>query len=143
MRGDCGQLYGTDLSRFIRRKVEVIVIFAAGIEKSAAMRAAVAAVHVFPDRHFGAACTAKDRSNVPFLARPNLDSVARENFVALLAGVVDAAAGHPDGDDVERGAVVAAARLSIQLDSANFWSTGFHLLGLHLPGLHLPIRTQS
>jgi len=39
--------------------------------------------------------------------------------VALLAGIVDAAALHLDGDDVELGPIVSAARLRVQIDSAN------------------------
>jgi hypothetical protein len=47
--------------------------------------------------------------------------MACEEFMAILAGIVDAAAGHLDGDDVERGVVMNATRLRIYFHSPDFW----------------------
>jgi hypothetical protein len=46
--------------------------------------------------------------------------------VAILAGIIDAAALHPDRDDVESGSIVSAAGLRIQIDSANFKARKLH-----------------
>ncbi len=45
--------------------------------------------------------------------------MAGEGVVTILAGIVDAAALHPDSEDVELGSIVRAARLLIEIDSAN------------------------
>jgi hypothetical protein len=52
--------------------------------------------------------------------------------MAILAGIVDAAASHPDGNDVERRVIMGAPGLPIYFHSPNFrvWQ------------LHFPIRTQ-
>jgi hypothetical protein len=47
------------------RKVKLVVIPAAWVEASPAVRAQVAAVHVFANRHFVATCSAENRPNVP------------------------------------------------------------------------------
>jgi hypothetical protein len=47
--------------------------------------------------------------------------MACEEFMAILAGIVDTAAGHLDGDDVERGVIVDATRLRIYFHSPDFW----------------------
>jgi hypothetical protein len=53
--------------------------------------------------------------------------------MAILAGIVNAAAGHFDSDDVERGAV---------MDASSF---GIHLYASNLGGcwLHMTIKTQK
>jgi hypothetical protein len=52
-----------------------------------------------------------------------------EGLVAVFAGVVDAAAFHFDGDDVERGVVMEAAGLGIELEAADFGDEWRHWMG--------------
>ncbi|MBB6147427.1 hypothetical protein HNQ77_005423 [Silvibacterium bohemicum] len=78
------------------------MIPAAGVESGCALRTLRPAIHVFANRQFMTARPAKNRANVPLGAEPYLDSVIGEDFVAILAGVVDAAAAHSDRKDVER-----------------------------------------
>jgi hypothetical protein len=47
--------------------------------------------------------------------------MACEGIVAILAGVVDAAAFHFDGDDIERGVVMEAAGLRVEVQAEDFW----------------------
>lgn len=59
--------------------------------------------------------------------------MAGEGFVAVFAGVEEAAAGHLDGDDVEGGVVVEAAGLLVQLDAVDlgrWWDFGIGRGGL-------------
>jgi hypothetical protein len=123
----------TDSSRIFRSKIEVVVISAAWVEAGPAEWAKVAAVHVFPDRQFVAASSAENCPKVPLGTRPHLDGMACKEFVAILAGIVDAAASHPDGNDVDRRAIMEAPGLPIYFHSLNFrfWQ------------LHFPIRTQG
>jgi hypothetical protein len=58
--------------------------------------------------------------------------MARKKFVAILAGIVDAAASHPDSDDVDRRTIMGAPGLRVYLHSVD---TRFHQL-------HILIRTQ-
>lgn len=61
-------------------------------------------------------------------------------LMAILAGIVDAAAGHLDSDDVERGAVMDAASLRIHFHASDLGSSlGF---GLGFSRLHMFIKTQ-
>jgi len=53
---------------------------------------------------------------------PGLNGMAGESDVAVLAGVKKTAALHLDGDDVQRGMVVEAAGLRIELKAEDFWS---------------------
>lgn len=70
---------------------------------------------------------AEDGWGIPCGARPGLDGVIGEGFVTVLAGVVEAAAGHLDGDDVERGVVVETAGLRVELEAVDFWRVMGHL----------------
>jgi hypothetical protein len=54
--------------------------------------------------------------------------VPRQFDVAILAGVVDPAAFHLDGDNVRRRVVVLATRLRVEADSAHTWSLPSALL---------------
>ena len=103
------------LNGIFRREVEVVVIPAPGIESCPAVWAYVAAIHVLLNRQFMAAGTAQDGVDVPVGAGPHLDQVISEGFVAVLAGVIVATAGHLDGDDVERRMIVDASGLRIDL----------------------------
>lgn len=108
------------------RKVKVRMFAAGGIESSAAGRALVAAAEIVRDGHLTAAGAAQHRAHGPLGARPDLDRMVREGLVAILAGVIDTAALHPDRDDVESGSIVSAAGLRIQIDSANLRARGLH-----------------
>lgn len=59
--------------------------------------------------------------------------MAGEGIVAVLAGVVEAAAGHADGDDVARGMPVEAAGFGVEIEAVDFGGVVRHLRcgGLH------------
>src|ERR1700691_5728555 len=102
------------------------MIAAARIERGVTMRASIIARPIFADGHFIPASAAEHRGLVPLLLRPDLDRMAGQSLVTLLAGVIDSTALHFDGDDVERGPIVSAAGLRIQIDSANFGARALH-----------------
>ena len=108
------------------RKIKPVMFSARRIEECSTMRAPVVARHVFVDRHLISASAAKNRSPVPLLPRPHLDRMARQSLVAVLAGVINAAAFHLDRDNVEFGPIVQAARPRVQIDSANFMVRELH-----------------
>ena len=58
---------------------------------------------------------------VPIGLWPDFNGMACEGIVAILAGVVDAAAFHFDGDDIERGVVMEAAGLRVEVQAEDFW----------------------
>jgi hypothetical protein len=58
--------------------------------------------------------------------------------MAILAGIVDAAASHPDRDNVERRVIMDATRLGIY-----FHSLDIRFLQLHIPNLSLLSATRS
>jgi len=59
--------------------------------------------------------------------------VACEEFMAILAGIVNAAAGYLDSNDVERRVVMDAPSLRIHLHASNLWFCC----------RHMSIKTQS
>lgn len=63
---------------------------------------------------------------VEFGRGPGFNGVIGESVVAVFAGVEEAAALHFDGDDVERGMVVEAAGLGIEMEAVDIWSEGRH-----------------
>lgn len=63
---------------------------------------------------------------VEFGGGPGLNGMASKSDVAVLAGVKETAALHLDGDDVQRGKVVEAAGLRIELKTEDFWSKSAH-----------------
>ncbi len=103
------------------------VVSAAGIEASLAVRAQVAAVHVFADRQLIPAGSAENRSNIPFRAWPYLNVMIRQCFMAILAGIVNTAAGHPDRNDIERRVVVDAPGFRIHSCALDLQFCWFHL----------------
>jgi len=119
----------------------VVVVTAGRIEESLASGAARAALYVLRDGEFGAAGSAEDGKVVPCGLRPDFDGMARDGDVAILAGVVDAAALHLDGDDVGGAVVVEAAGLRIEVQSADFWSFSGHRGLSH--GFGAKIRTEN
>jgi hypothetical protein len=59
--------------------------------------------------------------------------MACKKFVAILAGIVDAAASHPDSNDVNRGVIMDAPGLRVY----------FHPVDIRFWRLHILIRTQG
>lgn len=108
------------------REIEVIVIAAAGVERRAARRAHRAAFHILPNGHHVLASSAKNSWLVPLRHWPNLNGMIRECHMAIFAGVVHATALHPDGDNVAIRTVMGAARITVEIDSANFRTRGLH-----------------
>lgn len=99
----------------------------AGIECRAAGGTAGSAGEVGGNGQLCAAGAAEDRGPVPLRARPDLNGVIREGFVAVLAGIVGAAALHADGNDVQRRVIVGAAGLGIQSDAAHSGGNTGHI----------------
>jgi hypothetical protein len=100
------------------------VLATAGIKWGTTIRTSVAACHVLLDGHFISASAAEHRRLSPFHLRPDLDRMARQSLVTLLAGEIYTAAVHLDRDNIENGSVVGAASLCIQIDSSNFGARG-------------------
>lgn len=111
----------------IRFKIKMMMVFAAGIEARAASWALRSTLQIFIDGKFSSARSAEHSFAVPLRARPNGKFVARQFNVAIFAGVVNAAALHFDGDDIECAAVVPAAGLRVEINSADF-GTCRHLI---------------
>ena len=104
----------------------MVVVTAGRIEESLASGAARAALYVLRDGEFGAAGSAEDGKVVPCGLRPDFDGMAGDGDVAILAGVVDAAALHLDGDNVGGAVVVGATSLGIEVQAADFGSVCGH-----------------
>ena len=100
----------------------MVMVAAGGVEGSLASGAAGVGLEVLGDGEFGAAGSAEDGGLVPLGLRPDLDGMTGEGNMAILAGVVEAAALHLDGDDVCGVVVVEAAGLRIEVQSVDFWS---------------------
>jgi hypothetical protein len=98
----------------------------AGIERLAASRASRFALHVLMYGQLRAAGAAKYCSLMELALRPDLDRVPRERVVAILAGVVRAAALHLDRDDVGWTVIVLAACLRIEIDATRAWKIPSH-----------------
>lgn len=109
-----------------RGEIERVVVSAGGIEGGVAGRAAGVGLEVGGDGQLGAAGAAEDGWVVPFGLRPDLDGMVGKGIVAVFAGVIDAAALHFDGNDVERRMVMKAAGLRIEIQAADFWSGWKH-----------------
>jgi len=108
------------------REVELVMLAAARIKRGVTMRAFIAACHVLIDRHLMSASATEHRKLGPFRVRPDLGRMAGQGLMALLAGEINAAALHLDGDDVESCCVMGAAGFYIQIDSANFRARELH-----------------
>jgi hypothetical protein len=101
-------------------EIEMMVVPAAGVECSLAMRAAGIRVEVVRDSQFDAAGAAEHGWRFPFGWRPGLDGVVGQGIVAVFAGVIRGAAFHFDGHDIEWRIVVEAARLGVEIKAADF-----------------------
>ena len=78
----------------------MVMISTSRIESGFTHRAAVAAFEVFIHRQLVSAHTAQNRLLIPLTLRPHLDRMVCQRDVAILTGVVIAAAFHLDSDDV-------------------------------------------
>jgi hypothetical protein len=103
-------------------KIAMVVVPASRIECRGTDGAAKIALEVFANRKLCAAGSAQNGLLVEFAEWPQLDGMAGERDVAVLAGVVCAAALHFDGDDVGGRMVVQATRLGIEMQAADVWS---------------------
>jgi hypothetical protein len=63
---------------------------------------------------------------VPFALRPNLNRVAGEGLVGILAGVVDAAAFRLDRNNVGWSVLVRTPGLGIEVDATHRWRVRTH-----------------
>ena len=96
-----------------------MVIAACRIKPSTARGAPRITFQVFANGHLRAARPAENRSLVPLLVWPGCDRMASQRYVAVLASVVDPAALHFDGHNIQRRAIVRATRLTIHFDPAH------------------------
>jgi hypothetical protein len=110
-------------SRSLRRlsagEIKMIVVSARWIESPAATGAARLALHVLTYAQLRAASAAKYRPLLPLALRPHLDRMSGERLMTFLARIINAAALHPDRDDVRRPVIVLAAGLRIEIDFAH------------------------
>jgi hypothetical protein len=109
-------------------EIEMVVVAAGRVEVGVAVGAAGVALEVDGDGELGAARAAEDGLRVTFGFGPGFEGVVGEGGVAVFAGVIDAAAFHFDGNDVERRVVVEAASLGIEVEAADFGSGGRHAI---------------
>jgi hypothetical protein len=107
-------------------EIEVVVVAAGGVEGGVTVGADGIAGEVVGDGEDGAARAAEDGGFVEFGGGPGSERMIGEGVVAILAGVEEAAAFHFDGDDVERGVVMEAAGLRIEIEAADFDGRGRH-----------------
>ena len=113
----------------MRFEIKRIVVSAAGVKLRPARGTGIPAAHILTNREFSRAGTAKDGALVPLAFRPDRRGMPCERRVAILAGIVNSAALHFDGNDVSRAAVVLATRLGIELNPADFWMPCRHWVG--------------
>ena len=92
-------------------KVEMVVVTAPRIELRATNRAARITMHVLENRQDRTAGAAEYSLLVPFIFRPDCYRMIGKCLVAILAGIVQAAAFHLDGDNVSRPVIVLATGL--------------------------------
>jgi hypothetical protein len=107
----------------------MVVVAAGGVEEGVARGADRITLEVSGDGESGAASAAEDSVLMELGGGPRLDGVIGERVVAVFAGVEEAAALHFDGDDIERGMVVKAAGLWIEMEAVDVWSRLRHGMG--------------
>jgi hypothetical protein len=100
-------------------KVKMIMVSAAGIKPFVTSRAREFALHVLVNRQLRTAGTAKYCSLMKVVLGPNLDWMIGDSVVAILAGVVHAAALHLNRDDVCGPVIMLAACLRVEIDATN------------------------
>lgn len=89
------------------------------VESRTAGRTPVSAGKIALDAHLRPADPTDNRPPVPFPAGPDLAGMTGQFFMAILAGVIDPATPHPDGDDVAGAVIVNATSVGIHADASN------------------------
>jgi hypothetical protein len=99
----------------------MVVVATARVEGLVARWAARVALHVLTDGQLRAARAAEYGFLIPFVGWPNLDRMSGEGIVAILAGIVNAATFHLDGEDVRGTVIMLAAGLRVEMDATYVW----------------------
>jgi len=107
-------------------EVETIVVSASRIEPLATSRAARFALYVLMDGDLCPAGATQYCSLVPFALRPNLNRMAGEGLVAILAGVVNGAALRLNRNNVSWAVVMRTPGLGIEIDATHRWRVRTH-----------------
>jgi hypothetical protein len=98
----------------------MVVMAATGIELCPTGRAFVGAVQIFSNGHGRSTNTTQYGYFIALAERPSFNGMAGQRIVTVLAGIVDQAALHLDGDDIQSRVIVNAARLGIDLDATDY-----------------------
>jgi|ERR1700723_3762416 len=93
----------------------MVVVTAPRIELRATNRAARITMHVLENRQDRTAGAAEYSLLVPFIFRPDCYRMIGKCLVAILAGIVQAATFHLDGDDVGRSVIVFTTGLRVEI----------------------------
>jgi hypothetical protein len=96
------------------------------IELGAASRATKLALQVLVDRQLYTTGAAQFCFLAPFALGPDFDFVFGKRSMALLARIVDAAALHPDRNDVGCSVEVRAPGLRIEINPTHIWKVKSH-----------------
>lgn len=102
------------------------MVAAAGIEGGIAGRALGFVGNILLNAHLISTGAAQHGKLGPLGLRPDFDRMISQLLMTILAGIVGATTFHFDGDDVEGSSIVGAARLGIDIDSANLRARGLH-----------------
>ena len=102
------------------------MVATSGIEGNATIGAPVATCQVLRNAELISANPTEHSGLAPFCLQPDFDGMVCQDLVALFAGVINAAALHLDGKNIEIGSGVSAARLSVEVDPANFGACLLH-----------------
>lgn len=94
-----------------------MVVRAGRIKPRSASRTVRIALQIRLNGQFFFASAAQDSRLLPFAARPNLNRMPRQCYVAILTSIVKSAALDLDGDDVERRVVVHTTGLGIEIEA--------------------------
>ena len=100
----------------------MVMLGAGGIECGVAMRAARVTVQIFTNGQFPFASAAQNCRLIELRGRPNVYRMVGDGDMAVFASVVNAAAFHFDGDDVQRRVVVKATGVWVEMEGTNFRS---------------------
>ena len=102
------------------------MIAASWIESFPTTGAATLALHILPDGQLCATGATKYGWLVPLPRRPDLDLMIGECGVAILAGIVDVTALHPDRNDVGSAVIMTATSLRVDIDATNLGASRCH-----------------
>jgi len=97
----------------------MVMPLAARIEARVTIWTSVFAFHVLLDSQLCTAASAKDRFLIPLTLRPHRYRVVRQLSMAIVAGIVEAAAFHFDGNNVGGPVIVPTTSLEIEINAAD------------------------